>query len=52
MFADKLKEAGVSVKVVAAEGKTHGTINADLGKTGDKPTKEMWEFLSNSLKKR
>src|SRR5262249_33748288 len=29
-FAEKLKEAGVSARVVAAEGKTHGTINADL----------------------
>jgi arylformamidase len=30
-FADKLKEARVSAQVVAAEGKTHGTINSDLG---------------------
>jgi arylformamidase len=52
LFAAKLKEAGVSARMVAAEGTTHGTINANLGKTGDKPTQEMWEFLNNSLKKR
>jgi acetyl esterase/lipase len=51
MFAAKLKEAGVSAKVIAAEGTNHGTINANLGKTGDRPTQEMWEFLSTSLKK-
>jgi arylformamidase len=50
-FADKLKEAGVSATVVAAEGKTHGTINSDLGLPDDKPTKAMWEFLERVLKK-
>jgi arylformamidase len=51
LLADKLKDAGVSAKVVAAEGTTHGTINANLGKSGDRPTQEMWEFLSSALKK-
>jgi acetyl esterase/lipase len=50
-FADKLKEAGVSAKVVPAEGKTHGTINSDLGLPDDKPTQELWEFLDGVLKK-
>jgi arylformamidase len=50
-FAGKLKDAGVFAKVVAAEGTTHGTINANLGKSGDRPTQEMWEFLSMALKK-
>lgn len=49
-LADKLKDAGVSAKVVAAEGTTHGTINANLGKSGDRPTQEMWEFLAKALK--
>src|SRR6185436_11938997 len=40
-LADKLKDAGVSAKVVAAEGTTHGTINANLGKSGDRPPQEM-----------
>jgi arylformamidase len=50
-FADKLKEAGVSATVVAAEGKTHGTINSDLGLPDDKPTVALWEFLEGGLKK-
>ena len=45
-FADKLIEAGVSAKVVAAEGKNHGTINSDLGQPDDKPTQELFEFLA------
>jgi acetyl esterase/lipase len=50
-FADKLQEAGVPAKVVAAEGKTHGTINSDLGLPDDKPTQELWEFLDRVVKK-
>ncbi len=44
-FANKLKEVGVPTRVVAAEGKTHGTINSDLGLPDDKPTQALWEFL-------
>jgi arylformamidase len=51
MFAEKLQEAGVTVQIVAAEGKTHGTINADLGKPDDKPTEALFEFLGRVLKK-
>src|SRR5262249_24132361 len=50
-FAQKLKDAGVSAKVVSAEGKTHGTINTDLGLPDDKPTKALYEFLEEILKK-
>jgi len=50
-LAEKLKEAGILAKVVAAEGTTHGTINANLGKAGDKPTQEMWAFLNASVSK-
>jgi arylformamidase len=49
-FAEKLQEAGVSAKVVAAEGKTHGTINADLGLPDDAPTKAVIEFLGEASK--
>lgn len=51
-LAEKLNEAGVSAQVVAAEGTTHGTINANLGTPGDPPTEAMWKFLSGALKKR
>jgi len=51
-FADKLHEAGVPATVVAAEGKNHGTINADLGKADDKPTIAVFEFLDGIVKKK
>jgi arylformamidase len=46
-----LQEAGISAKAYPAEGKNHTTINNDLGLSGDRPTQEMWEFLSAVLKK-
>jgi acetyl esterase/lipase len=46
-----LGEAGVSAKVVAAEGKTHGTINSDLGLPDDKPTLALWEFMAGLMGK-
>ena len=45
-LADKLKDAGISAKVVAAEGTNHGTINTNLGLPKDRPTQEMWEFMN------
>lgn len=36
---------------MAAEGKTHGTINSDLGAADDKPTQEVFKFLAEALKK-
>jgi arylformamidase len=50
-LAKALQEAGVSAKAYPAEGKTHDTINADLGLPDDKPTKELFEFLDGLLKK-
>jgi len=50
-FADRLSEAGVSAKVVAGEGKTHGTINSELGLPDDGPTQALFEFLDGVLKK-
>jgi arylformamidase len=44
-FAEKLRAAGVAAEVVAGEGKTHGTINSDLGKPDDEPTKAVDGFL-------
>jgi arylformamidase len=44
-FAKALKDAGLSASVVPAEGKTHGTINSDLGAPGDKPTQALFEFM-------
>ncbi len=46
-LAAKLKDAGVAASVVAGEGKTHGTINTDLGGVDDPPTLEVWKFLQH-----
>lgn len=49
-FAKALQNAGVSATVVPAEGKTHGTINSELGLPDDKPTKALFGFLDRQLK--
>jgi arylformamidase len=46
-----LQESGISAKAYPAEGKNHTTINNDLGLAGDRPTQEMFTFLSAALKK-
>jgi acetyl esterase/lipase len=51
VLANALKVAGVPVKVVAAEGKTHNTLNSDLGVPGDASTNAVFEFLESVLKK-
>lgn len=44
-LAAKLRAAGVSANVVPARGKTHATINRELGEPDDAPTREVFEFL-------
>jgi len=46
-----LQEMGVSAKAYPAEGKTHATINSELGLPGDEPTQAMLEFVVGVLKK-
>lgn len=50
-LAEKLTAAGVEAKVVAAENKTHATINREFGMAGDVPTKAVFEFLDARLKR-
>jgi arylformamidase len=50
-FAKALQDAGIEATVVSGEGKTHGTINRDLGVKGDKPTETVFKFLDDVLKK-
>jgi arylformamidase len=50
-LARALQEAGVSARAYPSEGKTHTTINTDLGKPDDRPTRELFEFLGGVLKK-
>lgn len=47
----ELQKAGVESKAYPSEGKTHLTINADLGGADDKPTKELFGFIDRVLKK-
>jgi arylformamidase len=50
-LAAKLRGAGIEVKVVPAEGKTHATINRELGQPDDLPTKAVFEFLRSHYQK-
>jgi arylformamidase len=52
VLANALQVAGVPVQVVAAEGKTHNTLDSDLGLPEDKPTKAVFDFVDAILKKR
>ncbi len=42
-----LIQAGVSAQVMAVPGKTHATLNADLGLPGDEPTRALLEFVDH-----
>jgi hypothetical protein len=46
-----LQEAGVPAKASPAEGKTHETINAELGLPADQTTQALFEFLGGVVKK-
>ncbi len=50
-LAKALNEAGVPASAFPAQGKNHGSINADLGKPGDEPSGVMFEFLEAASKK-
>jgi acetyl esterase/lipase len=51
VLANALQVAGVPVQVVPAEGKTHNTLDSDLGLPDDKPTRAVFEFVDAILKK-
>jgi acetyl esterase/lipase len=48
-FAKALEAAGVRAKLVPGEGKTHATINRELGLPDDEPTRAVFEFLDEIL---
>src|SRR5262249_44529456 len=50
-LAKALQAAGVPAAAYPAAEKNHTTINADLGLPGDRPTQEMFQFLTRVLKK-
>jgi acetyl esterase/lipase len=49
ILAETLHSAGIPVRVFAAAGKTHLTIDADLGQPGEPLTKTMFEFLDEQV---
>lgn len=49
ILAQALQQAGIYVRLVAAEGKTHVTLNEDLGQAGDEATREVFEFAAAQL---
>lgn len=51
VLANALLVAGVPVQVVAAEGKTHLTLDTDLGLPTEVSTKAVFDFLDRVLKK-
>lgn len=46
-FADAITRAGGTAKVVAAEGKTHASINREFGQPGDGVTGEVLAFVAD-----
>ena len=51
VLANALQVAAVPVQVVAAEGKTHLTLDSDLGLPNEASTKAVFDFLDRVLKK-
>jgi len=47
-LAEKLRAVDVPATVFGAEGKTHGTINTELGLPDDPATQAMWKFLEGA----
>lgn len=48
-FAKALVDVGSQAEVVPARGKTHATINKELGTKGDEPTKAVFAFLKQRV---
>jgi acetyl esterase/lipase len=44
-LAAKLRDAGVEAKLYPAEGKTHASINREVGQPDDPPTEAVFQFL-------
>ena len=46
-----LKDAGIPAKRFAATETNHSALNENLGLPGDPPTKALFEFVEEALKK-
>jgi acetyl esterase/lipase len=51
-LAEKLRSAGGTPVVLPAKGKTHLTINRDLGDADDPVTRHLWTFLRETLERK
>jgi arylformamidase len=51
-LAAVLRKAGITADVISARGKTHRTLNTELGLPNDKPTKAVFAFVDRQLKNR
>lgn len=49
ILAKTLQEAGVLARTYPAKGRTHITINSELGRPGDAATVELFEFLDEQI---
>jgi hypothetical protein len=49
-LVEVMRASGINAKAFPSEGKTHTTINSELGQPDDKPTQAMFEFLAKQLK--
>jgi acetyl esterase/lipase len=50
ILAQVLEDAGVPVRTLGAPGKTHASLNADMGLPGDKATQAIFEFIHEQMK--
>ena len=50
-LARALQGAGISATAFPAEDKDHGSINSDLGRPDDRPTRALFEFLDDVLER-
>lgn len=44
-FSQRLQACGVAARVYKAADKTHETLNTELGKAGDSPTAQVFQFI-------
>jgi arylformamidase len=51
VLADAIQVSGGRADLVVCPGKTHNTLNADLGLPGDMPTQRLFDFLDAQLVK-
>ncbi|MBS1956398.1 MAG: alpha/beta hydrolase [Cyanobacteria bacterium SZAS-4] len=49
-FHNALRSAGIHSTLISTKGKTHATLNEDIGLPRDKPTEAIFEFLGKTYR--